>query len=73
MFNKENINCLLETNSGSSQKVQIDGQSFINPILERQSLEQSNLEKFEEEIHKLVYENLDTNSSIRNVIFPTLF
>ncbi|RMZ98139.1 HAUS augmin-like complex subunit 6, partial [Brachionus plicatilis] len=72
-FNKENINCLVEKDSNLSQKLQIDGQTFIDSIRQDQSLEHSNLALFEEKIHNFIYEHMDTNSTIRNAEVGCLF
>lgn len=71
-FNKENIDCLASNESTQdAPKLKLDGQDFIKSIQE--SINDQNLNDFEEKILKFVYENMDRNSSIRNAKIGSLF
>ncbi|CAF1060573.1 unnamed protein product [Brachionus calyciflorus] len=82
-FNKENIDCLISntnlncTENGSTttttRKLQLDGQDFLNSLLNKSECDETNINGFENKILKFIYENMDRNSTFRNTEIGPLF
>ncbi|CAF0987936.1 unnamed protein product [Brachionus calyciflorus] len=79
-FNKENIDCLISNtnlncteNGSTTRKLQLDGQDFLNSLLNKSECDETNINDFENKILKFIYENMDRNSTFRNTEIGPLF